>query len=78
MNNHDLEYVALHVYVVTYTFPVESVLEVSFADSNIIALLVYAVIFWSFAFFFWCQNGVLSGRGGLGCGVVGFFRLFCL
>lgn len=61
MNNHDLEYVVLHVYVVTYTLPVESVLGgsgvqcslgVPFADSNLIALLVYIVIFWSFPFFF--------------------------
>lgn len=56
---------------------VQCTLGVPFADSNIIALLVYTVIFW-IPFFFWYQNGVLSGRGGFGCGVVGFFRLFCL
>lgn len=70
MNNHDLEYVALHVYVVTYTLPVESVLGgsgvqcalgVPCAVSNLIALLVYTVIFWSFPFFFSrCQNGEIG------------------
>lgn len=84
MNNHDLEYVALHVYVVTYTLPVESVLGgsgvqcslgVPFADSNLIALLVYIVIFWSFPFFFpgvktECFRGEVGSAAALWCSFV--------
>lgn len=60
ITNHDLEYVTLHVYAVTHALPVESGLggfgvqstpRVPFTDFNLIVMLVYTVIFWSFSFF---------------------------
>lgn len=59
----------LRFYAVTHTLPVESGLwglsstkdnRAPFADSNLIVMLVYTVIFWSFPFFFLSQNGLDS------------------
>lgn len=81
MNNHDLEYVALLMLLRTLYLPrvysgasgVQCTLGVPFADSNIIALLVYTVIFWSFLSISGIKTECFRGEVGSAAALWGSF-----